>query len=267
MKDYSITFINPHSFPEKLFMVCDLDSGLHFIDPLILMSHPKYDVYNENEDGIYAIGGKISPDLMEEGYKWGIFPWFPFKEEYIPLWFCPRKRYVIFPEKIHISHSMRNLINKNIYTITYNTNFEEVILNCCFAQDRYDNEKAWLGEDIVEAALELHKRGLAKSFEVWQEGKLVGGFYGTWYKGVFQGESMFSLSPSASNFALVSLCRNPYIEGEKIKFIDVQIENPNFKSLGAEYIDYADYRRIMDRELIPPVITGQFPDNVRPTED
>lgn len=245
MMDYSLVRVSPNAEPEKSFLVNDMDEARHFVDPLLMAKMPDFDP-DGLDNGIIGLGGEITAELLKESYGMGIFPWFPFRSDEPAMWFCPMRRYVIFPERIHISHSMRNLINKKKYHITINRAFEEVIRHCSTVDDRYNDLCAWLGETIIENFLRLHKEGLAKSVEVWEGEKLVGGFYGYWLNNVFQGDSMFSLAPSASKFGLVSLCLDPYIEGEKIKLIDTQIETPHFKSLGAQYIPYKEFRRYLD---------------------
>lgn len=244
-----IKFIYAYSLsdPEKKYLVCDLDEERNFEDPLKLFSLPHYDIHNVNEVGLYAIGGNINSDTLENSYKWGIFPWFPYKEIEEPYWYCPRQRFVIFPEKIHVSHSLRNCLNKNKYFITTNHAFRDVIHNCRIVDGRDEIDGAWLSDVIEQNFIELHDRGLAKSVELWEGDELVGGFYGFWYNGVFQGESMFSLKPSASQIALILFCRQNNIEGKNIKFIDTQFENSTFKKLGGEYIPYKVYREIMER--------------------
>lgn len=234
--------------PEKQFLVCDLADGNTFADPLLLYENPSYDLYNVNEKGLYAIGGELNLENLLSSYKYGIFPWFAFRENEEPYWYCPRQRFVIFPEAIHASHSIRNLLNKGKYRITINKSFREVIHNCRIVNGREEDYYAWLGDRIESLFIHLNEIGFAKSVEVWEEENLIGGFYGFWYKGVFQGESMFSLRPSSSQVGLVLLCRNPYIEGDKIKIIDTQFETPTFKRLGGEYIPYKEYRYIMNKE-------------------
>lgn len=112
--------------------------------------------------------------------------------------------------------------------------------------NRDDSQYSWLGETIESLFIELYENGYAKSVEVWEGEELVGGFYGFWQNGIFQGESMFSLRPSASQIGLVLLCKNQKIEGNKIKIIDTQFETPTFQRLGAEYISYEKYREIME---------------------
>ena len=232
--------------PDKTFEVCDLDEGRDFLDPLDLYSVPYYDLYEKNEQGLFAIGGKIDAPTLISAYSFGIFPWYSYKDFEEAYWFCPRERFVIFPERIHVSHSLRNLLNKGKYSISINKAFREVIHNCRMVDDRDCHINAWLGDTIEHLFIELHKRGYAKSVEVWEGDELVGGFYGFWYNGVFQGESMFSLRHSASQIGLIMLSRHPYIEGQKIKIIDTQFGTPTFKKLGGEYISYKTYRDIMD---------------------
>lgn len=248
MQEINLLYFFLYSDPGKNFLVCDLTDIEGFPDPLEIIKLPDYDPHNVNREGLFAIGAEPTITNMLSSYNFGIFPWYPFTEE-VPYWYCPRERFVIFPEKIHVGHTLRNLLNKNKYHITINRAFRDVIHKCSVVNHRQDMEGAWLGETIKSRFIELHELGYAKSVEVWEEDRLVGGFYGFWHKGVFQGESMFSLAPSASQIGLVLLCRNPYIEGEKIKLIDTQYATPVFKKLGGEFIPYSDYRRIMDTPL------------------
>ena len=232
--------------PDKTFIVCDLNDNRDFLDPLILFKQPLFDPHRMNKEGLYAIGGEITPQSLETAYKWGIFPWFAYKFCEEVYWYCPEERFVIFPEKFHASHSLRNLMNKKRYQITVNKAFEQVIHNCRHVNKRDDDESAWLSDEIENCFIELNKKGFAKSIEVWEGEELIGGFYGFFYKGMFEGDSMFSLKPSASQIGLLELCRNPYIDGVKIKLIDTQFETPTFKRLGGEYISYQKYREIMN---------------------
>lgn len=244
-----LIYAYPLAFPDNKYIVCDLDEGRTFEDPLLLFNLPEYDIFNANEEGLYAIGGLLDTETLVKSYKWGIFPWFPYKESGEAYWYCPRKRFVIFPNKIHVTHSLRSLLNKEKYHITINQAFPEVIHNCRIVNKRDEHEQAWLSDAIERIFIELHKVGYAKSVEVWEGNELIGGFYGFWYKGVFQGDSMFSIRPSASQIGLIMFCRLGRIEETKIKFIDTQFETPTFKRLGGEYISYKKYRELM--ELYP----------------
>ena len=209
-------------------MIFLLDKSLGFPDPRL-----------GEPDGLFAIGGDISVERLLLAYSHGIFPWYPYKHSELPYWYCPLERFVIFPKEIHISHSMRNLINKNIYEVTFNKDFEGVIRNCSKAGERNKDENAWLGEKLILTFIKLHHLGYAESVEVWENKKLVGGLYGMYLNDVFIGESMFSFKPSASKLALISLANEMEKTGGKI--IDCQFETPHLKSMGGKFISYEEY--------------------------
>ena len=114
-------------------------------------------------DGLLCVGGDLSVDRLLLAYSHGIFPWFSFRDYDEPLWYCPQERFVIFPNEIHVSHSMRTLINKGKYDVSIGDDFDGVIRGCQKADGRYDSEGAWLSEDIIRAYTELHRQNLAQS--------------------------------------------------------------------------------------------------------
>lgn len=196
------------------------------------------------EDGLLAVGGALTVEWLLTAYSYGIFPWFAFRERQIQ-WWCPMQRFVIFPKEIHISHSMRQLLNKGTYTVTLNKAFDQVIRGCGKAQQRDTMEGAWLGDDIIRAYTEMHLHHFAASVEVWQDDTLVGGLYGINIGRNFFGESMFSLAPSASKVALIFLAG---IMEQSGGIIDCQFETPHLKSMGGRYIDYDEYMSYLNEE-------------------
>lgn len=194
-------------------------------------------------DGLFAVGGDLSIDRLLLAYSNGIFPWYSFRDEEI-MWWCPMQRFVIFPDEIHVSHSMRTLINKNKYRLSINEDFEGVIENC--SSMRINKEGAWLGEDMKRAYTELFHQGFAASVEVWDGERLVGGLYGVNIGRAFFGESMFSLVPSASKLALIYLARLFSKNGGLI--IDCQLETPHLKSMGGRFISYDEYMEILSED-------------------
>ena len=154
------------------------------------------------------------------------------------------ERFVIFPKEIHISHSMRTLLNKERYKVTINKDFDGVIHEC--SKLRIDENGAWLGPEMIEAYTELHRQGFAASVEVWEGGNLVGGLYGVNLGNAFFGESMFSLVPSASKIALILLAQ--YLEENGGTIIDCQLETPHLRSMGGRFIPYDDYLKIIRGE-------------------
>ncbi|MBQ3635820.1 MAG: leucyl/phenylalanyl-tRNA--protein transferase [Bacteroidales bacterium] len=197
-------------------------------------------------DDVIAIGGSLSPERLIEAYKLGIFPFYAFR--YKPsVWVCPLIRFCIFPNEIHVSHSMRTLLNSGKYRVTFNQAFEEVICGCSETDGRNRDDMAWLGDEIIEAYTTLHRMGRASSVEVWEGDLLVGGLYGVKVGRVFCGESMFSRRPSASKVALISLAREMLARGWQL--IDCQYETPHLKSMGGRHIGYGEYIRILNQYL------------------
>lgn len=195
------------------------------------------------DDGLVAVGGDLSVDRLLLAYSNGFFPWFSYRNNQEPLWFCPLQRFVIFPSEIHVSHSMQQLINKGQLKPTINKDFEGVIQGCATAQNRNKEGGAWLGPNMIEAYTELHRQGFAASVEIWDEDRLVGGLYGVNLGNAFFGESMFSLVPNASKLALIHLARMFKILGGKL--IDCQFETPHLRSMGGRFIPYEEYISII----------------------
>lgn len=197
------------------------------------------------DDGLVAVGGDLSVDRLLLAYSYGFFPWYSFRNQEEPLWYCPLKRFVIFPKEIHVSHSMQQLLNKHQLKSTLNQDFDGVIRGCATVQNRNKEEGAWLGPKIIEAYTELHRQGFAASVEIWQDDRLVGGLYGVNLGGTFFGESMFSLVPNASKVALIHLAR--VLDGTGGDLIDCQFETPHLRSMGGRYIPYEEYMSIIRR--------------------
>lgn len=216
--------------------VFQLDDKLWFPDPSL-----------GEDDGLVAVGGDLSIDRLLLAYSNGFFPWFSFRHRKEPWWYCPMQRFVIFPNEIHVSHSMHQLINQNRYELTINKDFDGVIRGCATAQNRDTEDGAWLGPDIIKAYTELHRQGFAASVEVWEKQadgeRLVGGLYGVNLGASFFGESMFSLVPNASKLALIHLAR--LFESLGGRMIDCQFETPHLRSMGGRYIPYDEYIAII----------------------
>lgn len=212
--------------------VFQLDNDLWFPDPRL-----------GNNDGMVAVGGDLSVDRLLLAYSNGFFPWYSFRHQHEPMWYCPLRRFVIFPAEIHVSHSMRQLIHQQRYEVTINRDFEGVIHGCATAQNRNEEGGAWLGPDIIKAYTELHRQGFAASVEVWDAERLVGGLYGVTLGTSFFGESMFSLVPNASKLALIHLARTFGKLGGKL--IDCQFETPHLRAMGGRFISYEEYIDIL----------------------
>ncbi|KAF2515778.1 leucyl/phenylalanyl-tRNA--protein transferase [Flavobacterium salilacus subsp. salilacus] len=197
-------------------------------------------VTTASPEGIVAVGGDLSPERLLLAYRNGIFPWFEDDEPI--LWWSPPKRMVLFFEELKISKSMRNIINRGVFRITYNTAFREVIANCRTIQ-RNGQDGTWITEDMIAAYVKLHEMGYAKSVEVWQEDVLVGGLYGIDLGTVFCGESMFSRVSNASKAAFIALAQK--LKEENYRLLDCQVHNAHLESLGAREINREAFLKII----------------------
>jgi len=187
------------------------------------------DVSTSNKEGLLAIGGDLSSERLVLAYQSGIFPWFN-KDEPI-LWWSPDPRFVLFPEKLKISKSMKQVLRNCNYTVTVNNAFREVIQQCAKVK-RDGQHDTWITNSMVEAYTKLHALNYAKSVEVWNGEKLVAGLYGIdLSNGVFCGESMFTLEPNASKFGFIR-----FVQESNYKLIDCQVHTKHLESLGAENI-------------------------------
>ncbi len=188
-------------------------------------------VQEASSEGILAYGGDLSPERLLLAYQNGIFPWF---EGHQPiLWWSPNPRMVLYLDELIISKSMRNVLNRNTFEITFNQNFRAVISNC--QKIKRDGQfGTWISNDMIEAYCKLHELGIAKSVEVWQDGILVGGLYGIDLGHIFCGESMFSKVSNASKTAFISLVAQLKREGYRL--LDCQVYNDHLASLGCREI-------------------------------
>lgn len=210
-----------------------------------------------DESGLLAIGGDLSIDRLKSAYSKGIFPWY---EDGMPiLWWSPDPRMVLFPEKIIVSHSLRQSIRKNQFTFSIDKVFEKVIANCS-KTPRKGEKGTWITREMRNAYIRLHEDGFAHSAETWMDGKLVGGLYGVALGKVFFGESMFHHETNASKVALYYLVENLHKWGFKI--IDAQVYTNHLESLGGELIPRRQYMHVLEEALSINDITGSWEDRL-----
>ena len=186
-------------------------------------------VSQATEDGLLAFGGDLSPERLLAAYQNGIFPWF--EDDNTILWWSPDPRFVLFPSKLKVSKSMKQVLRNCNFEVTVNKDFNAVITECAKAK-RPGQDSTWITNGMVEAYNTLHQLGFAKSVEVWQDQKLVAGLYGVdLNNGVFCGESMFTKVSNASKAGFIT-----FIQNSNYKLIDCQVYTNHLESLGAEDI-------------------------------
>jgi leucyl/phenylalanyl-tRNA--protein transferase len=190
-----------------------------------------------DDDGLLAIGGDLTPERLILAYHHGIFPWF--SDDDPICWYSPHQRCVIYPERIKVSKSMKQVLKNGGFKVSVDNAFADVIAKCAKVS-RKDQAGTWITNEMQQAYINLHQLGWAHSFEVWKENELVGGLYGVAIGDVFCGESMFSLVSNASKVALIFLCQET-----NFKLIDCQLPNEHLLSLGAEMIDRKTYMEFL----------------------
>jgi leucyl/phenylalanyl-tRNA--protein transferase len=196
----------------------------------------------DGHDGIIAVGGDLSPERILFAYENGIFPWFNPDEEI--LWWCPDPRFVLFPDELKVSKSMKKILDRNIFQFTENKNFREVILNCKNAP-RKGQDGTWLSDELIEVFTKLHKIGIVKSIEVWLNNDLVGGFYGLHIGNVFCGESMFAKVSNASKAGFIYFVQK---YADQFSIVDCQSHSDHLESLGARMIPKREFLHILHQE-------------------
>lgn len=195
-------------------------------------------------DGLLAAGGDLGVDRLLLAYRSGIFPWY--NEEDPPLWWSPDPRFVLFPDELKVSKSMKQVIKRNEFQFRVNTAFRQVIQNCSLIK-REGQPGTWITSDIINAYTALHQVGYAHSAEAWQHGELVGGLYGVLLGKVFFGESMFSHVSNASKFAFINWVR--LLREQGVVLIDCQVHTPHLESLGAKMISRDNFIDIINNEI------------------
>lgn len=195
------------------------------------------------EGGLLAMGGDLSPERIWFAYQNGIFPWFNPEDDI--LWWCPDPRFVLFPEDLKISKSMKKILREGKFTFTKNKCFEEVMKNCQ-AAERKGQDGTWITDEMIESYSTLQRYGKAKSIEVWENDELVGGLYGVDLGHIFCGESMFAKVSNASKAGFIY-----FVEKYKSQYqlIDCQVYTEHLASLGAKEIPKSEFLKILKQNF------------------
>jgi len=233
------------------FPYLEVDEYFNFPDP-----------EGASPEGIVAMGGNLSPGMLLSAYRQGMFPWFNKGD---PLyWWSPDPRFVLFPNEIHVSKSMKKTLRQNSFSFSLDTCFEEVITRCMSAPRR-DQDGTWISDEMKEAYTRMHELGYAHSVEAWQGNTLCGGLYGISLGRCFFGESMFSSVSNASKAALITL--NEFLLNREFGIIDCQVPTFHLASLGAREISRKKFYDILKREVDFPDQPGKWEINGSPTGD
>ncbi len=201
--------------------------------------------------GLVAFGGKLDTETLLNAYSNGIFPWFEDDEQI--LWWSPDPRIVLYTKDVHVSKSMKKLIKREHFQLSFDRDFKSVIRSCANIR-----EITWITPGIIRAYEKLHKSGYAHSIEVWRNKKLAGGLYGVSLGKIFFGESMFSIESNSSKYALIKL--SWFLNSIGFKIIDCQIPNTHLKSLGAIDIPRIKFLKLVKENNKLQSIIGSWED-------
>lgn len=205
-----------------------------------------------DENGLVAVGGKLTTTTLLRAYKKGIFPWF----NYPPiLWYSLSPRMVLLPEKLYVGRSLRNIINRKKFTIKFDTSFQKVITECA-KKKREGQYGTWINKDMVAAYTLLHNKGYAHSCEAWIDDRLVGGLYGISLGKVFYGESMFAHVSDASKVAFVYLVRQ--LQKWEFSMIDCQMYTDHLARFGAHLWERETFEKALKKALQFPTKKGKW---------
>lgn len=226
-------------------------SAVYWLDPGSIEFPPLAAALKE-PNGLLAVGGDLSPERLLAAYRKGIFPWY---EDPQPiLWWSPDPRAVLVPGNVHISRSLRKILSRQEFTITFDKAFRRVIRGCATLDQTRSG--TWITSDMFNAYTRLHELGWAHSVEVWRDQELVGGLYGICIGRMFFGESMFSRVSNASKIALATLCE--WLARQGVELIDCQVGNPHLYSMGAEDISRREFAGLLDEFVSESAIIGRW---------
>jgi len=189
-----------------------------------------------DDDGLVGAGGNLSPGMLLSAYRQGLFPWF--SRDGLPFWFSPDPRFVLVPGELHVGSTLKKVMKKRLFSVTFDENFPTVMARCA-ETPRPNQPGTWITEDFLGGYGELHRLGFAHSVEVWKDERdgrrLVGGLYGVKLGRVFFGESMFSLEDNASKVGFVTVVGH-LIKEFGVELIDCQAPTDYLASFGAKKV-------------------------------
>jgi leucyl/phenylalanyl-tRNA--protein transferase len=186
----------------------------------------------------------LTPEILIQAYASGAFPMADPEEDNQIYWHTPQMRGIIpLDDRFKVSKNLKRLYKKDKFDLYINRNFDQVIDYCRSLRE----DDTWISDEILDAYKQLHEGGFAHSFEVYEEGKLVGGLYGVSIGKAFFGESMFHLVTDASKIALVFLVE--FLREHDFFLLDTQYLNPHIAQFGAYEITHQEYVKLLRRAI------------------
>jgi leucyl/phenylalanyl-tRNA--protein transferase len=186
---------------------------------------------------------ELTPDMLVAAYAQGLFPMAEDAQSADIGWYDPPFRGILPITGFHVPASLKKIVRRRDYIVTYDRDFAGVMRACADSRD-----KTWINPQIIDAYVALHRAGHAHSVEVrGMDGTLQGGLYGVSINAAFFGESMFSYQPNASKKALVHLVARLW--SRRYTLLDTQFVNRHLLQFGCREIPRAAYRRLLAEAL------------------
>lgn len=224
-----------------------------------LLPHVKFpDLRNRIDSGLIAYGGELGINRLLEAYSKGIFPWYDYDSPV--LWHSPLERCIFGINDLKISHSLRNKLNRKLFTFTFDQHFTQIMQHCALI-DRKEGPGTWIFSETIQAYTQLHKEGYAHSVEVWHEGVLAGGIFGVSLGKAFFGESMFHIVTDASKVGMKFLF--DFLKTNDFHFVDAQMETNHLMSLGARIVSRNNYLDMLEEALKHQTLQGNWNEYIK----
>jgi leucyl/phenylalanyl-tRNA--protein transferase len=203
--------------------------------------------------GLLAVGGDLSSKRLLEAYRAGIFPWY--SDDQPILWWSPDPRFMLELDEFKLSRSLKKILRRKIFRVTFDRVFDEVI-EACASVPREGQSGTWITPEMQQAYITLHGLGYAHSVEAWLQGELVGGLYGVSLGKAFFGESMFHRKADASKVALAILVER--LKSWNFEFIDSQMTTDHMARLGAREVPRRIFLKRLKSALSHPTKRGKW---------
>lgn len=203
--------------------------------------------------GLAGVAHDLSLPTLIAAYRRGLYP---FAHVGPQKWWSPPNRSVLFFDAFHISNKLRRLMRQHRYTVTFDRDFERVILGCAGRREgRW--HLTWITPRIMRVYAEAFDAGYAHSFEVWNaHRKLVAGGYGVATGKAFCSESQFAHETNASKIGMTVL--NWHLAHWGFRFNDGKLIGPLLRSVGFREIPRQQFLSCLSEAVRVPDRTGRW---------
>lgn len=187
----------------------------------------------------------LTPDLIIQAYKQGIFPMAESRSGFRLDWYRPEQRGILPLRSFHLPRRLYRTLLSKPYTIKFDNNFLEIIDAC--AAPAPGREDSWINPVIRSLYQSLFAQKYVHTVEIWEDKELIGGLYGVAIGQAFFGESMFSRRRDTSKIALVYLVACLRLGG--FQLLDTQFMTTHLAQFGGIVIPAQTYEQLLQKTL------------------